>query len=76
MKKILLLTLLFLTACSHQPKDYYEIFGEVENVKDSTIITLFRRIGNLGQGIASDTIIDGKNISVNPTSTAGAADVA
>lgn len=60
MKKILLLALLFLTACTHQPKDYYEIFGEVENVKDSTIITLFRRMGNLGQGIASDTIIDGK----------------
>ena len=60
MKKILLLALLFLTACTHQPKDYYEIFGEVENVKDSTIITLFRSMGNLGQGIASDTIIDGK----------------
>jgi len=60
MKKILLLALLFLTACTYQPKDYYEIFGEVENVKDSTIITLFRRLGNVGQGLASDTIIDGR----------------
>ncbi|MBE6287768.1 MAG: AhpC/TSA family protein [Mediterranea massiliensis] len=60
MKKILWIVLLALTACAGQPKDYYEIFGKVENVEDSTVIMLFRRMGKMGKGIAKDTIIGGK----------------
>ena len=59
--KYLCLTSLLLGACTApQPKDYYEIFGEVKNVEDSTIIQLFRLEGRVGKTIAVDTIIGGK----------------
>lgn len=58
--KYLGLTLLLGACTSPQPKDYYEIVGEVKNVEDSTIINLFRRDGDVGRTISVDTIIDGK----------------
>ena len=58
--KYLGLTLMLSACASPQPKDYYEIVGEVKNVKDSTIINLFRRDGDVGRTIATDTIIGGK----------------
>ena len=58
--KYLGLTLLLGACASPQPKDYYEIVGEVKNVEDSTIINLFRNEGKVGRTIAVDTIIDGK----------------
>ena len=58
--KYLGLTLLLAGCVSPQPKDYYEIVGEVKNVEDSTIINLFRRDGDVGRTIATDTIIGGK----------------
>lgn len=58
--KYLGLTLLLGACSSPQPKDYYEIVGEVKNVEDSTIINLFRIEGKVGRTIATDTIIDGK----------------
>lgn len=58
--KYLGLTLLLGACASPQPKDYYEIVGEVKNVEDSTIISLFRQEGRVGITIATDTIIDGK----------------
>lgn len=58
--KYLGLTLLLGACTSPQPKDYYEIVGEVKNVEDSTIINLFKEDGNVGRTIATDTIIGGK----------------
>ena len=58
--KYLGLTFLLGACASPQPKDYYEIVGEVKNVEDSTIISLFRQEGRVGITIATDTIIDGK----------------
>ena len=58
--KYLGLTLLLAGCTSPQPKNYYEIVGEVKNVEDSTIINLFRRDGDVGRTIATDTIIGGK----------------
>lgn len=58
--KYLGLTLLLAGCTSPQPKDYYEIVGEVKNVEDSTIINLFRQDGKVGRSIATDTIIGGK----------------
>ena len=58
--KYLGLTLLLGACTSPQPKDYYEIVGEVKNVEDSTIINLFRRDGDVGRTISVDTIIGGK----------------
>ena len=59
-----------LGACtSPQPKDYYEIVGEVKNVEDSTIIYLFRQDGKVGRSIGTDTIIDGKfHFKIKPDS--------
>ena len=61
--KYLGLTLLLAGCTSPQPKDYYEIVGEVKNVEDSTIINLFRQDGKVGRSIATDTIIGGKGIN-------------
>ena len=58
--KYLGLTLMLGACTSPQPKDYYEIVGEVKNVEDSTIIHLFRQDGDVGRTIAVDTIIDSK----------------
>ena len=58
--KYLGLTLLLGACTSPQPKDYYEIVGEVKNVEDSTIINLFRQDGDVGRTISVDTIIGGK----------------
>ena len=58
--KYLGLTLMLGACTSPQPKDYYEIVGEVKNVEDSTIIHLFRQDGDVGRTIAVDTIIGGK----------------
>ena len=62
--------ILMLGACtSPQPKDYYEIVGEVKNVEDSTIIYLFRQDGKVGRSIGTDTIIDGKfHFKIKPDS--------
>lgn len=58
--KFLALTLLLGACTNPQPKDYYEIVGEVKNVEDSTLISLFRIEGKVGRTIAKDTIINGK----------------
>ena len=58
--KYLGLTLMLGACASPQQKDYYEIVGEVKNVEDSTIISLYRQEGRVGRQIAQDTIIDGK----------------
>lgn len=58
--KYLCLTLCLGACTSPQPKDYYEIVGDVKNVEDSTIISLFRVEGKVGRSIATDTIFDGK----------------
>ena len=67
--KYLGLTLLLAGCTSPQPKDYYEIVGEVKNVEDSTIINLFRQDGKVGRSIATDTIIGGKfHFKIKPDS--------
>ena len=67
--KYLGLTLLLGACASPQPKDYYEIVGEVKNVEDSTIINLLRLDGDVGRTIAKDTIIDGKfHFQIKPDS--------
>jgi len=67
--KYLGLTLMLGACVSPQPKDYYEIVGEVKNVEDSTIINLFRRDGDVGRTIATDTIIGGKfHFKIKPDS--------
>ena len=67
--KYLGLTLLLGACTSPQPKDYYEIVGEVKNVEDSTIINLFRQDGKVGRSIATDTIIGGKfHFKIKPDS--------
>ena len=58
--KYLGLTLMLGACTSPQPKDYYEIVGEVKNVEDSTIINLVKWDGDTGRTISVDTIIDGK----------------
>ena len=69
--KYLGLTLLLGACASPQPKDYYEIVGDVKNVEDSTIISLFRIDGRVGRTIAKDTIIDGKfHFKIKPDSLA------
>ena len=67
--KYLGLTLMLGACASPQPKDYYEIVGEVKNVEDSTIINLFRQEGKVGITIATDTIIGGKfHFKIKPDS--------
>ncbi|MBQ2857824.1 MAG: AhpC/TSA family protein, partial [Bacteroidaceae bacterium] len=67
--KYLGLTLMLGACASPQPKDYYEIVGEVKNVEDSTIINLFRQDGKVGRSIATDTIIGGKfHFKIKPDS--------
>jgi thiol-disulfide isomerase/thioredoxin len=67
--KYLGLTLMLGACTSPQPKDYYEIVGEVKNVEDSTIINLFRQDGKVGRSIGTDTIIDGKfHFKIKPDS--------
>ena len=67
--KYLGLTLMLGACTSPQPKDYYEIVGEVKNVEDSTIINLFRQDGKVGRSIATDTIIGGKfHFKIKPDS--------
>ena len=67
--KYLGLTLMLGACTSPQPKDYYEIVGEVKNVEDSTIIYLFRQDGKVGRSIGTDTIIDGKfHFKIKPDS--------
>ena len=67
--KYLGLTLMLGACASPQPKDYYEIVGEVKNVEDSTIINLFRQDGKVGRSIGTDTIIDGKfHFKIKPDS--------
>ena len=67
--KYLGLTLMLGACASPQPKDYYEIVGEVKNVEDSTIIYLFRQDGKVGRSIGTDTIIDGKfHFKIKPDS--------
>ena len=67
--KFLGLTLMLGACTSPQPKDYYEIVGEVKNVEDSTIINLFRQDGKVGRSIATDTIIGGKfHFKIKPDS--------
>ena len=67
--KYLGLTLLLGACTSPQPKDYYEIVGEVKNVEDSTIIYLFRQDGKVGRSIGTDTIIDGRfHFKIKPDS--------
>lgn len=67
--KYLGLTLMLGACASPQPKDYYEIVGEVKNVEDSTIIDLFRQDGKVGRSIATDTIIGGKfHFKIKPDS--------
>ena len=69
--KYLGLTLMLGACASPQPKDYYEIVGEVKNVEDSTIINLFRQEGKVGITIATDTIIGGKfHFKIKPDSLA------
>ena len=67
--KYLGLTLMLGACTSPQPKDYYEIVGEVKNVEDSTIINLFRQDGKVGRSIGTDTIIGGKfHFKIKPDS--------
>lgn len=47
-------------ACNTAPTDYYEIIGKVKGVEDGVPVALFRVSGNVGEGIARDTITDGK----------------
>lgn len=61
MKKIITL-LLFLSifASCKQKIDGYVISGDVKGLPDSTIMVLSRRDGDIGIGIAFDTVIGGK----------------
>lgn len=63
MKKLILAFMLFaatFVACNTTPTDYYEIVGEVKGVEDGVPVELFRVSGDVGQGIAIDTITDGQ----------------
>ena len=63
MKRLFLLfgITLCIVACGERtPKDYYEIEGNVTNVEDGAVFTLFRIDGNAGMGIAHDTLRGGK----------------
>ena len=69
--KYLGLTLMLGACTSPQPKNYYEIVGEVKNVEDSIVISLFRIEGKVGRTIATDTIIGGKvHFKIKPDSLA------
>ena len=59
MKKLLILfTVILMISCKKM--DHYEIIGIVQNIPDSTIISLFEISDNVGYLVASDTIINGK----------------
>lgn len=71
MKKILiLLAVIVLVSCKKM--DHYEITGNVQNVPDKTIISLFQMYDNVGTVVATDTIFNGRfsfigTISDKPT---------
>lgn len=56
-KLLLLLTVMILASCKNM--DHYEIIGTLENIPDSTVISLFMVSDNVGSLITSDTIING-----------------
>ena len=59
MKKLLvILSVIIVVSCKNM--DHYEIIGTVKNIPDNTIISLFEISDNVGNMIATDTIIDGK----------------
>jgi len=59
MKKILILfSVILLVSC--RKMDHYEINGIIQNIPDSTIISLFEISDNVGSIVATDTIINGK----------------
>ena len=60
MKKTLLLSLFLLVGIATQAQDEIIIDGNVTNVKDGLVVTLFRTDGRVGSGIATDTIEGGK----------------
>jgi thiol-disulfide isomerase/thioredoxin len=59
MKKYLILfAVIVLVSCKKM--DHYEITGNIQDVPDNTIISLFQMYDNVGRVVATDTIINGK----------------
>ena len=58
--KRLLVFILVILLISCKRMDHYEISGTVQNISDSTIISLFEISDNVGSIVATDTIINGK----------------
>jgi peroxiredoxin len=58
--KTFLVILAVLALISCKKMDHYEIIGTVKNIPDNTVISLFAITENIGNLIATDTIIDGK----------------
>lgn len=68
MKKLLLMLCLPVVACSpRMPENEFHIEGHITDLRDSAIIDIGRMEGNMGQRIASDTVIDGRFSFVLPT---------
>jgi peroxiredoxin len=59
MKKLLILFIVILMI-SCKKMDHYEIIGTVQNMPDSTILSLFEISENVGSLVATDTIINSK----------------
>lgn len=59
MKRFILpLCALMLTACSQEQisKNEFRISGKFENITDSTVVILYKYNGNIGMGMATDTL--------------------
>lgn len=59
MKKTLLTSLFVLSGLAMQAQNEITIDGKVSNVKDGLVVDLYRREGQVGTGIATDTIEGG-----------------
>lgn len=61
MKKLALILCIFALACTHVEKEgCFTIEGHLRGVKDGTVISLFVYDGNMGRGVATDTVRNGR----------------
>ena len=58
--KICTLILLLMATLTVQAQGTFVIEGQVKNVEDGTVLTLFRLDGNVGSSIGVDTIRNGR----------------
>jgi peroxiredoxin len=57
-KSLILITVIILVSCKKM--DHYVITGNIQNVPDSTLISLFQLFDNVGKLVETDTIFNGK----------------